>query len=231
MPIATFQSTLPARGATRRHRRSGRVARACFNPRSRAGSDRRRVATPACGRLFRSTLPRGERRIVAARMPGVDSVSIHAPARGATPCDMSPAVSIHAPARGATVASACPSFDPRSRAGSDACAASRRCHRRTVSIHAPARGATRRARAVDRRSACFDPRSRAGSDRGSRRQSQPPMQFRSTLPRGERPQRLRTSAPFAQCFDPRSRAGSEFRAKADSHSDAMRTLIPTEAGQ
>src|SRR5690606_25744264 len=99
---------------------------------------------------FRSTLPRGERLFLAAIDVTLTSVSIHAPARGATSerstrsaCipfrstlprgerhrlerrhPLGPLVSIHAPARGAT---------PRQ---------CRRDGRYPVSIHAPARGAT-----------------------------------------------------------------------------------------
>ena len=136
----------PARGAT-----PPRVPKACrarFNPRSREGSDllalgdlseldgfnpRSREGSDIdalCDRLrgvFQSTLPRGERRSLT-RERGACSVSIHAPARGAT-CDRAlcrrgrqfqstlprgerlgmefpqktSSVSIHAPARGATL--------------------------------------------------------------------------------------------------------------------------------
>gem|GEM_PF-5197675 len=37
------------------------ISKACFNPRSRAGSDNALVAVDANGYLFQSTLPRGER--------------------------------------------------------------------------------------------------------------------------------------------------------------------------
>ncbi|AVT81261.1 hypothetical protein RPYSC3_24000 [Rhodopseudomonas palustris] len=121
---------------------------------------------------FRSTLPRGERRREHGTYRPAVSVSIHAPARGATgrhhPLDAHLSVSIHAPARGATggtggAATANKGFDPRSRAGSDTPTAEQ-TRSLTVSIHAPARGAT-----THRRSACcgrrgFDPRSRVGSD-------------------------------------------------------------------
>ncbi len=165
---------------------------ACFDPRSRAGSD-----AVLCGQH------------------SFMDVSIHAPARGATQyadiIGLRYDVSIHAPARGATYVtltiagfmwfrSTLPRgerlsrdrvdaypicFDPRSRAGSDVKVTppfeiyyvsihapargattnfDRLEHRSPVSIHAPARGATGRPLAVYPTQGCFDPRSRAGSD-------------------------------------------------------------------
>ena len=128
-PLCTkkFQSTLP-RGE-RRFAPSPTLPWAeDFNPRSREGSDR--MSNIMFGNFFRfqstlprgerhssrirylislrfqSTLPRGERRpmtISSGRNPGI---SIHAPARGATPRNFPEipelVISIHAPARGAT---------------------------------------------------------------------------------------------------------------------------------
>ncbi len=126
--------------------------------------------------MFQSTRPRGA-RLVGPSISGVEkTVSIHAPARGATPGGAgwrrAPApVSIHAPARGATPAGSAARapgdrFNPRAREGRDA-----RLHRRArelerVSIHAPARGATP---AIRR---CPSPL---------------PTWFQSTRPRGARP--------------------------------------------
>ena len=82
---------------------------------------------PGC-RIFQSTLPRGERRASAARTPKRKTISIHAPARGATKDLLRkvnlPEISIHAPARGAThaIRTRCfrfGYFNPRSREGSD----------------------------------------------------------------------------------------------------------------
>ena len=77
-------------------------------------------------------------------------VSIHAPARGATPCRCARArraqVSIHAPARGAT----------RPRASGRPW--------REVSIHAPARGATSEGEPYDKGVRSFNPRAREGRD-------------------------------------------------------------------
>jgi len=182
----------PARGATRALRSSGSTA-SCFDPRSRAGSDRRSPAwcmrswcfdprsragsdtmhPSACARhsCFDPRSRAGSDQTVEA-VGGLAGVSIHAPARGATPGaggqQQQMSVSIHAPARGATSTavqmadrrsgfrSTLPrgerlessietrppsSFDPRSRAGSDA-----------------------GARATRLVAVGFDPRSRAGSD-------------------------------------------------------------------
>ena len=72
----------PARGATslQGYVRSFRNS---FNPRSREGSDGTTCPILAASSGFQSTLPRGERPVLPAQFP-VLSVSIHAPARGAT---------------------------------------------------------------------------------------------------------------------------------------------------
>ena len=78
---------------------------------------------------FQSTRPRGARLIAGQEVSRGVTVSIHAPARGATPEQIQRVmgwdVSIHAPARGATAGG------NNSGAGV------------VVSIHAPARGATK----------------------------------------------------------------------------------------
>ncbi len=102
--------------------------RSCFNPRAHAGRDARKAV------LHRS-----------------ESVSIHAPTRGATQhhcrTGHSTVVSIHAPTRGAT----CPPvggtgdtrFNPRAHAGRDPPLSVPPAADR-VSIHAPTRGATQK---------------------------------------------------------------------------------------
>ena len=76
-----------------------------FNPRTREGCDTR-SCTASTARRFQSTHPRGVRPSSLDVSKGPNTVSIHAPARGATgrvainhPYSV---VSIHAPARGAT---------------------------------------------------------------------------------------------------------------------------------
>ena len=104
--------------------------------------------------VFQSTRPRGARRRCLGLSTFLPSVSIHAPARGATvklrELEMRHKVSIHAPARGATRRScAChaPSgcFNPRAREGRDLCGRGN--------------GSARRG---------FNPRAREGRDRSAR---------------------------------------------------------------
>ena len=82
-------------------------------------------------------------------------VSIHAPARGATPAyaggEPQREVSIHAPARGATstlclLRPGMGCFNPRPREGGDSATDVDYLRKAVVSIHAPARGATARDR-------------------------------------------------------------------------------------
>ena len=78
--------------------------------------------------IFQSTHPRGVRHSSYVSHQKFESISIHAPARGATPGlsvdHVGHQISIHAPARGATYRSTVTEETP------------------TISIHAPARGAT-----------------------------------------------------------------------------------------
>ena len=84
MPACMFQSTPPRRG--RHDAPIGiRSADACFNPRPREGGDcdRRRRAWPIA--MFQSTPPRRGRPACTAADWHARRVSIHAPAKGATP--------------------------------------------------------------------------------------------------------------------------------------------------
>ena len=99
-----------------------------FNPRSREGSDSFIISQGQKCHKFQSTLPRGERLQNLDLFLRKLSISIHAPARGATfkcfPCQRLTRISIHAPARGATIKmKSCTvghtDFNPRSREGSD----------------------------------------------------------------------------------------------------------------
>ncbi len=100
--LVTFQSTPPRGG--RPAVRSSLPTTSRFNPRPRAGGDQARQ------------VPRADR-----------AVSIHAPARGATPTPVTPVTACR--------------FNPRPRAGGDRHAEPAR-PTPGVSIHAPARGAT-----------------------------------------------------------------------------------------
>ena len=121
-----------------------------FNPRPREGGDERSQMFQTVINAFQSTPPRGGRR-----SPGLPSlfhstISIHAPARGATqvrrPCSDCPSISIHAPARGAT------------QGGRGEAA------KRPISIHAPARGATASNPISQAEQYYFNPRPREGGD-------------------------------------------------------------------
>ena len=123
-----FQSTRP-RGA-----RPGGSAQALdlgdrFNPRARGGRDARDRAHATRTTRFQSTRPRGARPTQNQALSLLPSVSIHAPAGGATGVDGlgiigDAQVSIHAPAGGATGDRRgrnrpSPRFNPRARGGRD----------------------------------------------------------------------------------------------------------------
>ncbi len=129
-PMASMFQSTPPRGGRRALSIQPCKSPTCFNPRPRAGGDRRmsrdRAMSPRFNprpraggdfrqpffyverRLFQSTPPRGGRPVQLACARAGLTVSIHAPARGATSGRRSVsgwcAVSIHAPARGATPA-------------------------------------------------------------------------------------------------------------------------------
>ena len=189
-----------------------------FNPRSREGSDYKKVSGELHAVIFQSTLPRGERRKDHAGQPvwsghfnprsregsdGVPSfaliplnfISIHAPARGATIllCNIQlfSDISIHAPARGAT-------SDKESKTGWI-----------TISIHAPARGATITKLMDQILQFIFQ----STLPRGERQLMENGMilfiLFQSTLPRGERRKIFHTLRRLCCNFNPRSREGSD----------------------
>ena len=129
------------------HGRSRGQAQTSFDPRPRAGGDGWLTGTNY-GWTFRSTPPRGGRR--RQTRFAAASVSIHAPARGATMFDPTRKsrffVSIHAPRGGrpepvTTTSSRVARFDPRPRAGGDRQRLADVRADLVVSIHAPARGA------------------------------------------------------------------------------------------
>ena len=164
---------------------------------------------------FQSTLPRGERPYLSALQASIPSVSIHAPARGATTTfifGIAPSSFQSTLPRGerrmslsSRTRNGC--FNPRSRAGSDATRGNRASRgrrrfnprsragsdsarddvdsRHVVSIHAPARGATHRDLSL-RVVLAFQ----STLPRGERLRSSADLtkeeMFQSTLPRGER---------------------------------------------
>ena len=149
----SFRSALPRRERPRPIARHADRGSACFDPRSREGSDcrRRRSSTPCF------------------------DVSIRAPAKGATCRAVRQAcahrhVSIRAPAKGATrryatrVQHAPRCFDPRSREGSDGPCRLKRRPRHAFRSALPRRERLARRDSLVAWTACFDPRSREGSD-------------------------------------------------------------------
>ena len=140
---------------------------------------------PSISSSFQSTFPRRERRPLAARYVRRIHISIHAPAKGATPflagfCSAA-LISIHAPVKGATIR---PSrvmistvdFNPRSREESD------RLHL-MMSLC---------------RQKHFNPRSREGSDYSHVTEEDVRELFQSTLPRRKRHKSLTALGDFAK---------------------------------
>ena len=128
---------------------------------------------------FQSTLPRGERQQCPGKLVRAISVSIHAPAGGAT-CSVT---------RGSSQVRELPGewFQSTLPRGERTIAAGPRHQPEWVSIHAPAGGATGFCGTRGRVITSFNPRSRGGSDR--QRTTRMPIRilaFQSTLPRGER---------------------------------------------
>ena len=209
-----------------------------FNPRSREGSD----GFPAKGicriRRFQSTLPRRERHNSLYWSFANSTVSIHAPAKGATShADRTPGpaefqstlprrerhvqkmhklganiVSIHAPAKGAT------------------CLYGRAGIRNEVSIHAPAKGATFMGyprsffctvsiHAPAKGATLFTPATISGfcvSIHAPAKGATPflavgriSVRFQSTLPRRERRERHAGKRKNKHGFNPRSREGND----------------------
>ena len=125
------------------------------------------------GSRFQFTLPRGERHYLIAPPPEEPSVSIHAPAWGATnrlaAPDSPPPVSIHAPAWGATPTSkpsskSKSSFNSRSRVGSDTTAICEAVVDRAFQFTLPRGERQQRRPRANRFWPCFNSRSRVGSD-------------------------------------------------------------------
>ena len=85
-----FQSTLPRRERLR-IRIQNNIARD-FNPRSREGSDFRVIVWDHSAISFQSTLPRRERPTYQPVTQAIPSISIHAPAKGATITCFSPLI-------------------------------------------------------------------------------------------------------------------------------------------
>ena len=169
-PRGTFQSTLPARGATPRRVAGNRIVSISIHaPRTgsdartsaaipdvpisihapRTGSDQRIVILPAHRNHFNPRSPHGERPAHSNPAGASQSFQSTLPARGATRRLMSYMQSSvfqsTLPARGATlqrqhIAAGIPHFNPRSPHGERPCSARRCGLLRPISIHAPRTG-------------------------------------------------------------------------------------------
>ena len=234
-PLPRVSIHAPAKGATP-SRGPWRGSRACFNPRTREGCDcrwsPRRSATSGFNPRTREGCDRrpyrerrGRARCFNPRTrEGCDlggrggnadrhQVSIHAPAKGATPLRRrdpdSRQVSIHAPAKGATVTKSCrgkvakfQSTHPRrvrqavintalgviqgfNPRTREGCDVRhvRGPHGLLVSIHAPAKGATSTASRAPWRASGFNPRTREGCDYRPSQLTLLGLTFQSTHPR------------------------------------------------
>ena len=194
--LAQFQSTRP-RGARLAGSAVGAAIPAGFNPRARVGRD---VLVGIKQRIefcqFQSTRPRGARPTSPAICCDVRSVSIHAPAWGATEVETLASaiifVSIHAPAWGATVvvsgiAQVLMSFNPRARVGRDL--------RKLTGMWCGLRFQSTRPRGARRIFLCL---------------ISTIYKFQSTRPRGARPSAFCGAIAFCLIsFNPRARVGRD----------------------
>ena len=191
--LTQFQSAPPRGGRLAVHWALDSV-RESFNPRPRVGGD----PTPFRFRLpfvFQSAPPRGGRQAPPTGVAGTRSVSIRAPAWGAT-SDLRHAlrdvdVSIRAPAWGATGALLPPHerqcFNPRPRVGGDTLDDENRAFVFTFQS-APPRGG-RHGEVIFQRAPKigFNPRPRVGGDLTAEARRVLDASFQSAPPRGGRP--------------------------------------------
>ena len=155
--------------------------------------------------IFQSTLPHGVRPIVTIEMVKQFSISIHAPAWGATASVGMKAhqiqISIHAPAWGATasalIAGHCTiDFNPRSRMGCDDYAEAIRLGIVNISIHAPRMGSDAPPHRCYRIPRYFNPRSPHGERHPLLPRNRPYEHFNPRSPHGERQQKHEISSLF-----------------------------------
>ena len=144
---------------------------------------------------FQSTLPRGERLLHKLCIGLLSYISIHAPARGATPLllciTLGYRISIHAPARGATEGR------------------NRNTKSKVISIHAPARGATRDLYYFGLSTKDFNPRSREGSDDCKSPPLNPNLRISIHAPARGATFFPNFNSIYNPYFNPRSREGSD----------------------
>ena len=144
-----------------------------FNPRTRVGCDSPPTNRIFAAQEFQSTHPRGVRLAALLGLSIRVTVSIHAPAWGAT-CKCSRSQS----------GKLC--FNPRTRVGCDGSLAVEFKSGNPVSIHAPAWGATWALFNCSLKDLGFNPRTRVGCDGTPIAGRKDIKEFQSTHPRGVR---------------------------------------------
>ena len=189
---ARFQSTLPARGATRQNGQK-KSAQTNFNPRSPHGERRLQISVRVFALKFQSTLPARGATLSSTKRVASISFQSTLPARGATRggflrrCLVT--ISIHAPRTG--------SDETPEEIGAG----------EIISIHAPRTGSDRNAGGNRCRRNHFNPRSPHGE-----RQYQRPSSLRTSgyfnprSPHGERPFSCPSARAYSN-FNPRSPHG------------------------
>ena len=185
-----------------------------FNPRTHTGCDKsrpKRFLTIIC---FNPRTHTGCDQDAWVR-DYPDSVSIHAPTRGATDIPiiyiLFSCVSIHAPTRGATTIFAYRTyyscFNPRTHTGCDPVVVRNACTQIKFQSTHP-HGVRREYAAFWQCNECFNPRTHTGCDPGPYSLSERNRQFQSTHPHGVR-RLLCNNRVCNQCFNPRTHTGCD----------------------
>ena len=167
-----FQSTLPARGATLRRVAGHRIVSISIHA-PRTGSDTSTHTTPNCLGNFNPRSPHGERLGINHQQLGACRFQSTLPARGATAVNgkkyATGEISIHAP-----------------RTGSDLQGLRTVFARRTISIHAPRTGSDRESEKGFGKATNFNPRSPHGERPSSDSVGALTVNFNPRSPHGER---------------------------------------------
>ena len=217
-----FQSTLPARGATRRHRQHIATCTISIHA-PRTGSDMKPTGRAARASSFQSTLPaRGATEIQQGTNEVLD-ISIHAPRTGSDVAKgrkrpRKGKISIHAPRTGSDPPTPGgsperPDFNPRSPHGERLYTRAARHEKAAISIHAPRTGSDNCTAPGLPRAGTFQSTLPARGATSSRARCPAERRFQSTLPaRGATPREGANEAAEWH-FNPRSPHG-ERRARA-----------------
>ena len=168
-----FQSTLPARGATRKAIREGKIQVLISIHAPRTGSDQGAGHPAPAGRDFNPRSPHGERRKLCAVSVQGQEFQSTLPARGATCATCWTAGSGR-------------NFNPRSPHGERPTSVLNFFRSQEISIHAPRTGSDSRSCTPGRKGNNFNPRSPHGERRSGCRKSRPSSYFNPCSPHGER---------------------------------------------